>query len=257
MVGDRLRRPFIVPHLLLGLVVLGGCVPTTRGASMSPTSTIGGPESESVTAGEILMRVAAAYGACRSYSDSGVVTTVFIIAGDRLTDEKPFKTAFVRPDRFRFQFRNKSVAGDAEDVYIVWRKGSEVLTWWDVRPGVQKEPSLNMALGGATGVSGGSAHAIAALLLPGEVTGRCLTSLTDAIRVEDAELGGVQCFRIQGTHAFWPTTVWVEKRTFLVRRIDTKHDFGTFRAETITTYDPVLNGEVTDAMLAFEPPGQQ
>jgi hypothetical protein len=207
MVVDRLRWPFVVLHLMLGLVVLVGCVPTTRAAPMSPTDTIGDPRSGTLTPVEILMQVATTYAACRSYNDSGVVTTVFIEAGGRQTDEKPFKTAFVRPDHFRFQFRNKAVAGNTEHLYIVWRNGTEVRTWGDVRPGAQKEPSLNTALAGATGVSGSSAHTIPALLLPGEVTGRCLTSLTEAIRVEDAEVDGVQCFRIKGTYAYWPMTV--------------------------------------------------
>ncbi|MGH7731561.1 MAG: hypothetical protein ACRENJ_09980 [Candidatus Eiseniibacteriota bacterium] len=46
--------------------------------------------------------MAKAYGECTSYYDSGVVRLVFVTADGNFTEEKPFTTAFVRPDRFRF-----------------------------------------------------------------------------------------------------------------------------------------------------------
>src|SRR4051812_21740201 len=96
---------------------------------------------EELTAQDILDRMANAYAGCKSYQDSGQVQTVFIQLNSRRTDKKPFTTAFVRPDHFRFEYKSIKAGGD-EARYIVWRRGAEVQTWWDIRPGVEKPDSL-------------------------------------------------------------------------------------------------------------------
>src|SRR5207249_4186630 len=64
---------------------------------------------DSGTADEIFAYMVQSYRNCTSYSDSGVVKTIFIMTNGRTrTVEQPFTTAFVRPDRFRFEFQEKS-----------------------------------------------------------------------------------------------------------------------------------------------------
>jgi outer membrane lipoprotein-sorting protein len=214
------------------------------------------PEPQALKAQEVLDRMAKAYAGCKSYHDSGVVTTVFVRAAGNFTEEKPFTTAFVRPDRFRFEYIDKGRGGD-ERRYIVWRKGKEVQTWWDLRPGVEKPKSLGLALAGATGVSAGSAHVVPALLLPKEVGGRRLTDIREATRVEDAKLGKTMCFCIEGKYGDSPTTLWIDQKTSLVRRIDEQTKFDNFRTEASTIYDPVIDEEIPDKKLEFDFPKQQ
>ena len=210
---------------------------------------VGDETQNALTAKQILGRMAKAYATCKSYRDSGTVKTDFIEANGTRTVELPFTTAFVRPDRFRFEYRDKQV--DNEEIcYVVWRRGKNVQTWWDIKPGVETPNSLGLALAGATGVSGGSAHTIPALLLPEEVGGR-LTEITDAKRIDDAKLGKAYCFRMQGTYGASPLTLWIDKKTSLVRRIDTQNKFANFRTEQTTTYDPLIDTEITDKMLEF------
>ena len=211
------------------------------------------PKPQALKAQDVLDRMAKAYAGCKSYHDSGVVKTVIVQTGGNLTVAKPFTTAFVRPDRFRFEYKEKD-GGGQERRYIVWRKGKEVQTWWDGKPGVEKPESLNLALAGATGVSGESAHTVPALLLPKEVEGRRLTDMTEAKRIDDAKLDKVDCFRIEGKFAGSPTMLWIDQKTFLVRRIDTQQKFDNFRTEETTTYDPVIDEEIPDKKLEFDPP---
>jgi len=213
------------------------------------------PKPQALKAQDVLDRMAKAYAGCKSYHDSGVVKTVFVQADGNRTVEKPFTTAFVRPDRFRFEYKEKD-GGGPERRYIVWRKGKEVQTWWDVKPGVEKPESLNLALAGPTGVSGESAHTVPALLLPKEVEGRRLTDMTEAKRIADAKLQKVDCFRIEGKFAGRPTTLWIDQKKFLVRRIDAQMKFDDFRTETTTTYDPAIDEAVPDKKLEFDPPKQ-
>ena len=111
-----------------------------------------------------------------------------------------------------------------------------------------------MALAGPTGVSGGSAHTIPVMLLPDEVSGRRLTGIPELKRIDDVIFDKVDCFRIQRQSVGSPMTIWVDKNTFLSRRIDTKRKFDDFRTERTTTYQPVINGEISDKMLKFDPP---
>ena len=205
------------------------------------------------TAGQILTRVAATYASCRSYSDTGVVTDRYPGALGHTT-EKPFRTAFVRPDRFRFQFtESKGILG-GDSVDIVWRRGDDVRTWWDVKPGILRAKSLGDALSTATGVSGGSAHAIPALLAPHEVGGRRPTDVSQPRFLDEARIGASACFRIAGMYGDAPTTVWVDKGRLLILRIDRRTEIPTGTVEETIAYEPALDGEVTEAMLAFDPP---
>jgi outer membrane lipoprotein-sorting protein len=215
----------------------------------------GEPQPQVLKARDVLDRMAKAYAGCKSYRDTGVVKIVFVSdTGDR-TVERPFKTAFVRPDRFRFEYTEKQ--GGRENRFIVWRKGEEVRTWWDVNPGVEKPESLRLALAGATGVSGGSAHTIPTLLLPDEVGGWRLTDLAGAKRIENAKLDEVDCFRIEGKCDDNLMTLWIDTKTLLVRRIDDRKQFDDFRTETTTTYSPVIDEEVPEEALEFDPPREE
>lgn len=209
-----------------------------------------------LSAQHILARTATVYAHCTSYRDTGVVTIVYQESIGRRTEERPFKTAFVRPDRFRFEYEETSFLG-AKRRYIVWRLAGRVRTWWDVKPGIEEQKSLGSALSAATGVSGGSAHAIPTLLLPEEVGGRRVTEMTDPRRVADAKLGEANCYRVEGNYAGRPMTVWVDQKTLLVRRIEFEERFPNFRTQQTTTYEPVIDEPVAPGLLEFHPPSQK
>ena len=206
---------------------------------------------------EILKRVATTYAFCRSYQDSGVVETTFIQPDRNWRERKPFSTAFVRPNRFRFEFRSKIGNGGGEDRYLVWREGSSVRTWWDLKPGVETPMSLDLALAGATGVSDKSAHTVPALLLPEEIGGRRITDLLEPARIEDGLVGATACYRVVGNLMTQATTLWIDKASFLIRQIDAKMDFGNFRTKETTTYEPAIDVAVAESLLKFDPPGKK
>jgi hypothetical protein len=79
---------------------------------------------------QILEAMAEVYATCSTYRDAGRVTTRFYSA-DRhrpRTSVRPFTTAFRRPDRFRFEYRERYQIEDEWDRYIVWADGSAVRT---------------------------------------------------------------------------------------------------------------------------------
>ena len=223
----------------------------TMALLLSAISVADEPNLDDPSAGQILDRMVRAYADCKTYRDTGVVKTVFIEANGTRTVEKPFTTAMVRPDRFRFEYKE---TGNQRNRYIIWSSGKDVKTWWGIKPGIKMSDSLELALAGATGVSGGSAHTIPAMFLPDKVSGLKLTEITGAKRAEDGKLDNVECYRIEGKFLDSPYTLWIDKKLYLVRRIDEQQTFDGFRTEDTTTYDPVIDAEIEDKMLDFAPP---
>lgn len=202
---------------------------------------------------QILERTARVYAECKTYRDSGVAKTLFIQERGNRTVAKPFTTAFVRPGRFRYEFLARR--GEEEfDRYLIWRKGQDVRTWWDVRPGVEEKSTLESALAAARGVSSASSYTIPDLLLDLTTGFPRVTDLSNAERKADEDLDGSRCFTIHGGTLDEPMTLWIDQKTFLLRRIDEQNTFSGFRTEETTTYEPVLDGEIPESLLVFDPP---
>jgi hypothetical protein len=214
------------------------------------------PMQNDLSAQQILERVQEVYKRCRSYRDTGIAKTVFIKTNSKEVVEKRFATAFIRPDRFRFEYKERGEDG-RDSRYIVWCKGKDVKTWWDRQPGIEKEKSLGLALAGATGVSSSTAHNIPVLLLPKKVGGRLLTEMTEIKRISNMTLEKFDCCRVEGKVGESPTTLWIDQKSFVVRRIDEQTEFATFRTERTMTYEPMLDGEIADELLEFGAPSQK
>lgn len=200
---------------------------------------------------QVIAQMEKVYSECRSYSDFGSVTTVFHSGTRNKTEVKRFSTAMVRPRQFRFEFSEQQ---NVESRYIVWRDGNDVRTWWDLDKQSKREHSLGMALAGATGVSGGSAHTIPSLLMPAEIGGRRLTDLEAAKLGHNQMIDGHACFTVEATYAGDPITIWIDEQTYLVRRIDSTSLFNNFRTTESTVYDPIVNEEVDPKRLNFNAP---
>jgi hypothetical protein len=212
-----------------------------------------------------------AYARCDSYRDSGVVvTSSFAEENLQWKVEKPFVTAFVRPDRFRFELQDKSL-GDPPPTSIIWAAEGEVRTWSDLELGVEMRADLAEVLLATTGASQGVSYRVPSLLLP-EVarTGRHPLELNYAMRIADADDAGIGCFRIQGQSIRTPRTlgegeqavvlqensmtIWIDRQSYLVRRVEETNVYDTFRTETVTTYNPEVNIQIPSTELDFGAP---
>lgn len=268
-VMNRSPKASVLTPRMFSVMVWAACLFLL--SSATPLAAQDNATHDALTAEQILQSMAQTYANCRSYYDSGMVKMIFFMADGERTSEKPFTTAFVRPDRFRFEY-TEQLADGRESRYIVWQSGPLVQIWWSIESDEfldALDSSLASALAGGTGISGGSAHTVPALLLPDEIRGWRLMDMTEARRIEDAKLdeGGCEvtvssgqgddCYRIQGQHADSPIILWIEKKTFLVRRIDREHQFEDFRTEMTTTYSPVIDGEITEGMLEFGAPDEE
>src|SRR5262245_1658743 len=101
-----LQRP--MPVLASGLI-LGGllAIPSHGFAGLA--------RGDEVDAKMLLDRMAQVYAGCRSYRDTGAVSTHYKSTSGSWVDELTFRTAFLRPARFRFEFVDRGRR------YIVWK----------------------------------------------------------------------------------------------------------------------------------------
>ena len=215
----------------------------------------------------ILLKMARVYRTCRSYRDSGEVRTTLLTDGGRAGSDRPFHTAFVRPDRFRFQFTDPGL-GERSSAYIVWTDGTEVRSWWDAKPGVRNAGTLQAALGVAAGISGGSSTRVPGLLLPSSIGEGPLVIAAE--RIQDGTDRGVSCFRVRGKSQKTPytlsmgvqtltvqdesITLWIDRATFLLRKVEDRKTFATYNSESITTYKPEIDVEIPPEQCAFNAP---
>jgi outer membrane lipoprotein-sorting protein len=213
-----------------------------------------------LTPEQILLQTTKAYAGSKSYRDSGTSKSSSPFGNmGTLSTEGQFTTAFVRPDNFRWEFKGKMTRPhrgeyiSREIHFIVWRRGADTYQYRSTRKVIEKTQSLAMAVAGATGFSGGLSTITADMLLPDESIGLPkITDFKEVKRLGDAKVGETDCFCIQGKMADTSTTVWIDKQTFLIRRLNWNWDG---RKHT-TIWKPAIDEEIADEALEFNAPQQ-
>jgi len=208
--------------------------------SLTIATTLSAPIQTTLTPKQILSRMADVYANCTSYRDEGKVVSRF--------EEISFATLFERPSRFRYEYTR---SGPRSDRYVIWRTApGDAQSWWTIRPDSPNQ-SMSMAIAAATGISAASSHNIPRLLMPDEVTGFsfALDNWVDNAGVEEESVSGNVCYKLSGHYPLSPTmpvTLWVDKESFLVRRI--------FSNGATVTYSPQLNVPIDQSTFQFQPP---
>lgn len=278
--------------LIAALAVFGltNGMPAPPAPEQQVVSVEGAAIPEDLTAQEVLLRMARTYRAANSYQDEGVVVQRMFNADGtprRRTDSvKPFSTAWTRAgelhDRFLFEYRQ--ALGRSEQQFVVWSGGKLVRSWWSVRDEVTEHANLQQALVGPSSISGGSATVVPSLLLSGVSTHKLNLHEPTVDGVD--EVDGRLCLRISGLttvdhrradqQPVYPTTLWVDAESFLLRRLVSRsyvdparlreevpqafEDPRTgrpgppFETETTITLIPILDEAIPKVRFEFEPP---
>ena len=209
---------------------------------------------ESLDARHILKRTSQIYRASKTYVDSGAVETVYITPSSKRTGETRFTTAYVAPDDFRFESTMNDF-GTIEANFVVGQDGNGVNVWFSVEPELMKDiATVQEALDAGAGISRDTSGMIPGLIFPGTKLGGDIVRLTDAVRLDDMKVDGVDCFQIQGfrqPNTGQPTTVWIEKDSFLIRRVYEEQDLKEVATKTTWSYSPAINVPVDQDALRF------
>lgn len=231
--------------------------PTIQGAAPAK------PEAEAdPTPAQVLARTFKTYAEAKSYEDEGEVVQVFIEQvliqpTGKWTVKRPFSTRFVRPKLYRYEYSERK--GDGEDErtrYVIWSDAAPERSkhWWTIQPDI-KEDSLEMSIGAAAGVSGGSSLTIPALLMPDAIKGNILAALKDLKPAVEEEVDGVACVKIEGNFAgIYQQTIWIDKETALVRKLYHVFKIPNATVQQTTTYKPRINVDIAPKEFEFTPP---
>lgn len=167
------------------------------------------------------------YAAMRTYRDRGVVLQS--LPAIEMPVKTTFETRFRRPGLLRFAFSSPHPFPPLSHIVTEYCCGADSAGAYEWRKAhdepahLTKLESLSLAIAGATGISGGSAHTIGSLLMP-EIGGLRFTELHD--------------FRIRGREAFeghdcivaesplpggGGLILWIHRDSMTLRKVVTKH----------------------------------
>lgn len=189
---------FIRTSLFLVITVCATNLLNCRLHAQTPTEA-----SKQMSAEERLAASAQLYKNVKTYRDEGILMQELNLQGRKLVSEKPFKTAFERGGRFRWQFRHSSVPGAKPDqLFVIWSAdGKSFDSKWTVTKKQQTGQSLDMPLASAAGISSGAATAIIPLLDVSSGKSALVILSTDLVKPEDKgqeDIDKVACTKIAG-----------------------------------------------------------
>lgn len=169
----------------------------------------------------LVRRILRANAEVRAYADRGEVRELFDARRVAVT----FATSFRRPRSFRFDFESPHPYRPLRDcssrASIGYDKNGPYFwsSHYDSAPTIEDEESLLMAVAGATGISRGSAHTIATLLIP-ETGPGILERLRSVRTLPSTTIQGTYCLGLVGRHpAGGQVLIYVGARDLLVRKV--------------------------------------
>jgi hypothetical protein len=202
----------------------------------------------------LLEQAASSYASMISYSDVGCV--VQHLQPDDPVLRTDFSTLCSRPNLFRFEFSRPHPYPPLRHLVTRHVVGSDGFGAYALRqeyempPVFQARRDLSQAVSGVAGISSGSAHHIARLLLG--VDGLSILDLTDARIIDDEEIDGAICHRIS---ALLPRggerKLSFERTSLLLRRIETRS--GRLSSDELHRAIRV-NPQLDDALFDIESP---
>jgi hypothetical protein len=240
-----------------------------------------------MTPEQLLANMLDVYSLATTYRDSGQVLRYYSPVGydvERLPGVMEFRTAYSRPSRLRFEDRHLHADGRCFAHKISWADGAEVRRWTHPDHTRTHPTSLH----GTFTMAVLTVHPVLALLTEGQAEG-WLTNLTQPALLADENLDGAACHRVRCRCSWWnqkptpeeqraldegtmflervtgmrvppgrtvhlPLTVWIDRRTLLVRRIESATITDLATEEAVLTCRPEVGVALDAAELLFDPP---
>jgi hypothetical protein len=166
-----------------------------------------------------------------------------------------FNTAFVRPGRFRYEFRKRSDDGETWSTHIISSNKGKVRTWHLIRPGLREWRSLKEPAEEMNFETTAPVRTVGGLMMPVMIGDSLLNMGRNFLLLGYEDIDGKRCYKICGRQGQeWPFTLWIEKKTKLVLRVEEKFPGMGRTIYRTTTYKPRMNEKVADEHLEFNPP---
>ena len=176
---------------------------------------------------DILKKVKAKYLSLKTYSDEGTETT----PGQPALE---FKTWFVSPKKFRFEWGDAASADSVENSVqaAVWSDG---VTCHEQFLESRRANTVEDSIAACAGMSGGSILMVLNLLMPGVVqVNKFWLDMKNPVLKDSCTVNGFDCHYIVGdSESAGDTEVWIACDSLLVQRINEKMIISTEQAQSI------------------------
>jgi len=175
---------------------------------------------DKLTNADIFKKSQAAYAALTSYSDEG--KTVATLNGTTITTTFSIKLA--RPELYRIQWTQSTESATGfkttSGAQAVWSDGTG--NFLEMLGGKQEQSTLEGALGGATGISGGAAATVPSSFFNINWGNRLRGGITNQKRQADQTVGDVDCYVFSSDQKNGKQTLWIGKGDFLIHQMRTE-----------------------------------
>ena len=173
-----------------------------------------------LTAKEIIEKMIETYKNSISYQDTGIVIeTTFSEKLGKIVNKKPFKTYFVRPNLFRFEWKESFYPGKRMYRCVVWCNGKDTYTYWQTGK-LERMRNLKDGILANAGVSSGSSYTVPSMLIFSEESFILKNLVIEKITNEE-EINRTLCYVIQAKHKTRKKKyfIWIGKKDFLLRKL--------------------------------------
>lgn len=180
---------------------------------------------------ELMKKVEATYAAMQTYKSEGTITTDMDTGGMKMKTETAFSILLKKPNLYLISWTQENMPMPGMDSSgAVWSDGTQPYLYMgsSMMNTYSKMTSDEMALGGATGISGGAAFTIPAMFLQvfNHNMGLSNPEYSAPFRrlkdptIEGSEMiGGEDCYVLTGPSATSKVeTFWISKTSYLIRQ---------------------------------------
>jgi peroxiredoxin/outer membrane lipoprotein-sorting protein len=212
---------------LLGAALTAGCnkaTPPKESGGVAGTDAGDAP----TTARAVLDRMLKAYREASSYADSGQLLVRYDREdGERVPEDVDFSVTFVRPNKLRMHLYQAIVVSDGKDLRAtVGDLPNQVLSVPAPRKLTHEtlytDPILTPVL--TQGIVGASIQL--AMLVSDNALDGLLDGADAPTLLEPSEVEGDPCYRVQLNPSFGKVVFWIDKKTYVLRRINFPEVFG-------------------------------
>jgi hypothetical protein len=196
--------PRLSPRILPTLLLTGSCL---QGPCFA----------DEPTAESVINKVAQVYETMKTYQADGTVVAEIDNGQSKIKRKTTFSIRLMKPDMYRITWSQK---GPVAQSGAVWREGGKPYLYMSALNAYSKMTNDEMALGGATGISGGAAFTIPSMFLKlTKGPSSPLASLENPTLEGNETIDGKECFKISGPTAISKKeTYWISKEDSLIRK---------------------------------------
>jgi outer membrane lipoprotein-sorting protein len=171
---------------------------------------------EEPAADEVLKQVSEKYKTMETYKAEGTIQMDADAAGRKIQLETSFTMLLKKPNLYLISWEQTGIVPQSG---AAWNDGNQPYLYMGATNAYAKMESDEIALGGATGISGGAAFTIPSLFLPVFTQPAELSRLNDPQIERSEAVEGDDCYVIAGPSAFSAKeTFWVSKESHLIRK---------------------------------------